>query len=160
MHFFTSLTTLLLTAFLVDASPLASTAPTKARGLGSGNSNSNYNYNYKKAFSSSHGGGPHHACLNKTGIAALVDGYTYLLEHPGGSAFNTTANTILSATNFTVQSDSILTLSGRPVRTIPTFPQGNPYPRPPKVSFSPLQHFPDAGFFLDTKSSDHMHYLS
>lgn len=100
MHFFISLATLLLSAVLANATPLAYTGPRGHEGI-------------TKSYP---GGGYHGACLNQTGINTLVDGYTYLLEHPGGPAFNTTANTILSATNFTVQSDSILTLSGRPVR--------------------------------------------
>lgn len=64
------------------------------------------------------GGHPPHyypACLNDTGVNTLVDGYTYLLEHPGGADFNTTAEAILSNSSFVVESDSILTLSGRPV---------------------------------------------
>lgn len=55
------------------------------------------------------------ACLNVTGVMTLIEGYTYLLEYPGGTAFNSTANAIL-ADSFSVQSDSILTLSQRPVR--------------------------------------------
>lgn len=65
------------------------------------------------------GGGhpPHYpSCLNDTGVNTLVDGYTYLLEHPGGADFNATAEAILSNSSFVVESDSILTLSGRPVR--------------------------------------------
>lgn len=63
------------------------------------------------------GGGhpPHPACLNDTGVTTLVDGYTYLLEHPGGADFNSTAERILSNSSFVVESDSILTLSGRAV---------------------------------------------
>ncbi|KAJ4393383.1 hypothetical protein N0V93_002593 [Gnomoniopsis smithogilvyi] len=56
---------------------------------------------------------PHPTCLNDTGVTTLVDGYTYLLEHPGGADFNSTAQSILSNTTFVVESDSILTLSGR-----------------------------------------------
>lgn len=65
------------------------------------------------------GGGqpPRLACLNATGVQILVEGYTYLLEHPGGADFNSTAEAILSDTSFVVESDSILTLSGRAVRT-------------------------------------------
>lgn len=61
-------------------------------------------------------GGPHGSrpCLNDTGVSTLVDGYTYLLEQPGGEDFNATAEAILSF-QFIVYSDSILTLSGRPV---------------------------------------------
>lgn len=60
---------------------------------------------------------PHYpVCLNDTGVNTLVDGYTYLLEHPGGPDFNATAEAILSNSSFVVESDSILTLSGRPVR--------------------------------------------
>lgn len=55
---------------------------------------------------------PH--CLNKTGVDTLVNGYTYLLEHPLGPDFNSTAEAILSD-KFQVLSDSILTLSQRPV---------------------------------------------
>ena len=53
-------------------------------------------------------------CLSPSRVKALVDGYTYLLVHPGGQDFNSTANTILTP-DFEVFSDSILTLSGRPV---------------------------------------------
>ncbi|EXJ86666.1 hypothetical protein A1O3_03619 [Capronia epimyces CBS 606.96] len=53
-------------------------------------------------------------CLNDTGVAYLVQGYTYLLEQPGGPDFNSTANTILSD-QFFVCSDSINSLSGRPL---------------------------------------------
>ncbi|KUI70074.1 hypothetical protein VM1G_06552 [Cytospora mali] len=53
-------------------------------------------------------------CLNETGVATLVNGYTYLLEKPGGPSFNSTANAILSD-KFFVDSDSILTLSQRPL---------------------------------------------
>lgn len=67
-----------------------------------------------------YGGGnhpPHYpTCLNDTGVNTLVDGYTYLLEHPGGADFNATAEAFLSNSSFVVESDSILTLSGRPVR--------------------------------------------
>lgn len=55
-----------------------------------------------------------HHCLNETGVKTLVDGYTYLLEKPGGADFNSTAEAILSS-KFFVDSDSILTLSQRPV---------------------------------------------
>ncbi|KAG9768134.1 hypothetical protein ABEF95_012523 [Exophiala dermatitidis] len=58
--------------------------------------------------------GNRHSCLNDTGVAYLVNGYTYLLEHPGGPDFNITANTILSDAFF-VSSDSINTLSQRPL---------------------------------------------
>lgn len=57
-------------------------------------------------------------CLNETGVTALVDGYTYLLEKPGGPSFNSTAEAILSS-KFFVDSDSILTLSQRPVSVAP-----------------------------------------
>lgn len=62
------------------------------------------------------GGGSHRhkACLNETGVDALVAGYTYLLEQPGGADFNETAQAILSD-RFVVWSDSILTLSNRSV---------------------------------------------
>lgn len=59
--------------------------------------------------------GPIH-CLNKTGVDTLVNGYTYLLESPLGPDFNSTAEAILSD-KFQVLSDSILTLSQRPVST-------------------------------------------
>lgn len=61
-----------------------------------------------------HNGGDHKPCLNETGINTLVDGYTYLLQFPGGPDFNSTASAIL-ADDFVVWSDSILTLSGRAV---------------------------------------------
>lgn len=61
---------------------------------------------------------PEHHCLNETGVATLVNGYAYLLESPGGVYFNSTAEAILSD-KFFVDSDSILTLSQRPVRMIP-----------------------------------------
>lgn len=68
--------------------------------------------------SSSGGGGSHQhpdgACLNATSVDALVAGYTYLLEQPGGADFNSTAEAILSD-RFVVWSDSILTLSNRTV---------------------------------------------
>ena len=54
--------------------------------------------------------------LNATGVQYLITGYTYLLEYPTGPNFNATANAILSD-KFFVSSDSINTLSGRPVRT-------------------------------------------
>lgn len=59
-------------------------------------------------------GAPPGCCLNDTGVNTLVNGYTYLLEHPGGPDFNSTAEAILSD-KFQVFSDSILTLSQRPV---------------------------------------------
>lgn len=65
---------------------------------------------------------PHPTCLNDTGVTTLVDGYTYLLEHPGGADFNSTAQSILSNTTFVVESDSILTLSGRAVRIKASWP--------------------------------------
>lgn len=55
-------------------------------------------------------------CLNATGVSTVIDGYTYLLEHPGGPYFNSTAEALL-ADDFVVYSDSILTLSNRSVRT-------------------------------------------
>lgn len=60
-------------------------------------------------------------CLNDTSVATLVDGYTYLLEKPLGPDFNSTAEAILSD-KFQVFSDSILTLSQRPVSTMCTQP--------------------------------------
>lgn len=62
-----------------------------------------------------YGGLPPSRCLNKTGVDTLVNGYTYLLEHPLGPDFNSTADAILSDDKFQVISDSILTLSQRPV---------------------------------------------
>lgn len=62
------------------------------------------------------GYGPPKNCLNQASIDTLINGYTYLLEHPGGPDFNSTAEAILSD-KFQVLSDSILTLSGRPVST-------------------------------------------
>lgn len=56
----------------------------------------------------------HWHCLNETGVETLVNGYTYLLEKPGGPSFNSTAEAILSS-KFFVDSDSILTLSQRPL---------------------------------------------
>ncbi|KAK7733974.1 hypothetical protein SLS53_007969 [Cytospora paraplurivora] len=55
-----------------------------------------------------------HSCLDAAGVTTLVDGYTYLLEQPGGPDFNSTADAILSD-KFFVDSDSILTLSQRPL---------------------------------------------
>lgn len=88
-----------------------------------------------KGWTPQHGGGggapsPPPSCLNTTGVNTLVDGYTYLLEHPGGADFNVTAEAILSDTSFVVESDSILTLSGRAVR--------NKSPISSLFSFSPL----------------------
>lgn len=62
------------------------------------------------------GYGPPGRCLNDTGVNTLVNGYTYLLESPLGPDFNSTAEAILSD-KFQVFSDSILTLSQRPVST-------------------------------------------
>lgn len=64
---------------------------------------------------------PEHPCLNETGVATLVNGYAYLLESPGGVDFNSTADAILSD-KFFVDSDSILTLSERPVRMVRQVP--------------------------------------
>ena len=61
------------------------------------------------------GWGPWGSCLTDSQVASLISGYTYLLVYPGGPDFNSTAEAILSPT-FEVFSDSILTLSGRPVR--------------------------------------------
>lgn len=63
-----------------------------------------------------YGGPPFQHCLNQTGVDTLVNGYTYLLEKPLGPDFNSTAEAILSD-KFQVLSDSILTLSQRPVST-------------------------------------------
>lgn len=78
-------------------------------------------------WSGHHGGPPPGPCLNSTGVETLVNGYTYLLEQPGGPDFNRTAEAILSD-DFVVYSDSILTLSRRSVRCLsPALP-------PPKSS--------------------------
>jgi hypothetical protein len=53
-------------------------------------------------------------CLTDADAKTLVDGYTYLLQYPGGPNFNSIANTIL-ANNFTVYSDSINFLGQKPV---------------------------------------------
>lgn len=74
---------------------------------------------------SGHGPSPG-PCLNSTGVETLVNGYTYLLEHPGGPDFNSTAEAILSD-EFVVYSDSILTLSGRSVRYLTRGPDISPY---------------------------------
>lgn len=63
------------------------------------------------------GGGGRPWGLNATGVQYLITGYTYLLEYPTGPDFNATANAILSD-KFFVFSDSINTLSGRPVRRL------------------------------------------
>lgn len=60
-------------------------------------------------------GGP---CLSSAAAQNIVDGYTYLLEHPGGPDFNATANELLD-NSFQVFSDSIQTLQGAPVRLHP-----------------------------------------
>jgi hypothetical protein len=60
------------------------------------------------------GGGGRPVCLNDTGADYLVKGYSYLLEFPQGPDFNATASALLSD-KFTVWSDSILSLSQRPV---------------------------------------------
>lgn len=56
-------------------------------------------------------GGP---CVSAAAVQNIVDGYTYLLEHPGGPDFNATANALLD-NDFQVFSDSIQTLQGAPV---------------------------------------------
>lgn len=66
-------------------------------------------------------------CLNDTGVAYLINGYTYLLEYPQGKDFNATANAILE-NNFFVLSDSINTLAGIPVRTPPQTTSFNTLP--------------------------------
>jgi hypothetical protein len=53
-------------------------------------------------------------CLDKTTVDRLTAGYTYLLEKPGGSEFNDTAESVL-ADDWYVASDSINNLSQRPV---------------------------------------------
>lgn len=68
------------------------------------------------AVAGGYGPPPPRNCLNQTGVDTLVNGYTYLLEHPLGPDFNSTAEAILSD-KFQVLSDSILTLSQRPVST-------------------------------------------
>lgn len=57
------------------------------------------------------------SCLSNDDVQTLVNGYTYLLEKPGGPDFNSTANAILSD-QFTVWSDSINTLGNRTVSAI------------------------------------------
>ncbi len=61
-------------------------------------------------------GGPFYqeGCLTDDGANYLIQGYTYLLEHPGGPDFNSTASAILSD-KFSVLSDSINFLSNKPV---------------------------------------------
>jgi hypothetical protein len=61
-------------------------------------------------------GGPGKKCLSPQQVQSLLDGYSYLLQFPGGPNFTPTANNILTP-DFQVFSDSILTLSNRPVRT-------------------------------------------
>lgn len=53
-------------------------------------------------------------CLSDGGADYLVKGYANLLEFPQGPTFNTTAKKLLSD-KFVVWSDSINSLSGRPV---------------------------------------------
>lgn len=119
MHFFTSLTTLLLTTALSATTasklPVVKLEPRGKSSWGSG-SGSGSGSGWGSGGDANRPGHHGATCLNQTGVNALVDGYTYLLEYPGGDNFNATANAILSANNFTVQSDSILTLSGRAVR--------------------------------------------
>ncbi|POS78538.1 hypothetical protein DHEL01_v203070 [Diaporthe helianthi] len=69
--------------------------------------------------------GPPKNCLTPAAINTLVDGYTYLLENPLGPDFNSTANKILSD-KFQVLSDSILTLSQRPLGQ-PAYPSKEAY---------------------------------
>lgn len=69
--------------------------------------------------------GPPKHCLTPANVNTVVEGYTYLLEKPLGPDFNSTANKILSD-KFQVLSDSILTLSQRPV-SITTIPVLTPY---------------------------------
>jgi len=59
-------------------------------------------------------------CLNDTDVQTLVNGYTYLLQSPGGPDFNKTALAILSD-EFAVYSDSINTLGNRPLGA-PAYP--------------------------------------
>jgi hypothetical protein len=60
-------------------------------------------------------GYPGYQCLNATQVSKIISGYTYLLQSPGGPQFASIATSILDSSNFTVQSDSINTLSQRPV---------------------------------------------
>lgn len=57
-------------------------------------------------------GGP--GCLDDKAVDYIVKGYASLLEFPQGPNFNTTAQKLLSD-KFVVWSDSINSLSGRPV---------------------------------------------
>ncbi|KAG6368947.1 hypothetical protein INS49_003165 [Diaporthe citri] len=77
------------------------------------------------ALAGGYGPPPPRNCLNKTGVDTLVNGYTYLLEHPLGPDFNSTAEAILSD-KFQVLSDSILTLSQRPLGQ-PAYPSKQAY---------------------------------
>ncbi|KAJ9608220.1 hypothetical protein H2200_007208 [Cladophialophora chaetospira] len=61
-------------------------------------------------------GGSSGKCLDDSDVTTFINGYTYLLEHPGGPNFNQTANTILSD-NFTVWSDSINIMGTIPLGT-------------------------------------------
>ncbi|PSR78299.1 hypothetical protein BD289DRAFT_128045 [Coniella lustricola] len=65
-------------------------------------------------------------CVAPADVDRFVSGYTYLLEFPGGPDFNSTAEDILAANNFTVQSDSIRTLSGLPLGE-PAYPSRDVY---------------------------------
>jgi hypothetical protein len=60
-------------------------------------------------------GYPGYQCLNATQVSKIISGYTYLLQSPGGPQFASIATSILDSSNFTVQSDSINTLSQRSV---------------------------------------------
>lgn len=64
------------------------------------------------------------ACLDDKGADYIVKSYASLLEFPQGPNFNTTANTLLSD-KFVVWSDSINSLSNRPVCS----PQNVPFLR-------------------------------
>lgn len=59
-------------------------------------------------------GGGNSRCLSDGGANYIVSGYAKLLEFPQGPDFNATAQKLLS-NKFVVWSDSINSLSGRPV---------------------------------------------
>ncbi|KKY39777.1 hypothetical protein UCDDA912_g00202 [Diaporthe ampelina] len=77
------------------------------------------------AVAGGYGRPPLKRCLNATSVDTLVNGYTYLLEKPLGPDFNSTAEAILSD-KFSVLSDSILTLSQRPLGQ-PAYPSKQAY---------------------------------
>ncbi|ETI27889.1 hypothetical protein G647_00338 [Cladophialophora carrionii CBS 160.54] len=100
----------LLTA--VFARPQGDWSSSSADVPAQGDDNGSYDQHY--------GHGMNDKCLTKGDVQTLIDGYTYLLEYPGGPEFNKTADSILSD-KFVVWSDSINTLGSRPLGT-PAFP--------------------------------------